>query len=411
MPLADPKVQAAIEELRRRGIQVGESQPAPATPRQVAPGDLYGAQPAQPAAPAQPMQVPPPGAPDPNVPPHLGGGQYPSQRALERNLQVKQLQGDLAIQDAVNELKRRGVNLKLRTASGQEELVERGTEEAVESARKQGDPEAFKNAWRTFFPGRPLPRKPDGSIDYQGGADDLDVELDRKKQLEAAKVGAHNVKEVKTTRTNPQTGKEEEYLVRIDSLTGQKLGETLIGETTKALTESQANAKMFSTRMQSNNDILKGIEAKGFQPTSIGTTVQKFLPNRFQSADVQAYNAAKQNWIAAVLRKESGAAISSKEYADADKQYFPQDGDAPAVVQQKQQLRELAQSQMREAIGPHAGGGAAPSAQPATREGEPPAAAESAPVPVNNAAEAPPTAKFIRSPSGRVYRNPKYQGP
>lgn len=421
MPLADPKVQAAIEELRRRGIQVGESQPAqvnlPATP---GPGtaDLQqnyaaaGAQPAQPAAPTAPMQVPPPGPSDPNVPPHLGGGQYPSQVALERNLRVKQLQGDLAIADAVNELKRRGINLKLRTASGQEEIVERGTDEALENARKQGDPEAFKNAWRSAFPGRPLPRKPDGSIDYESGADDLDVEIDRKKKLEAAKVGAHNIKEVKTTRLNPKTGKEEEYVVRIDSLTGQKLGETLIGESAKALTESQSNAKIYSTRMAQNNAIINQLENKStFSPTAIGTTVQTFLPNRFRSEDLQSYIAAKRNWVAAVLRKESGAAISPKEYSEADAQYFPQDGDSKSVVEQKRTLRQTAEQQMREAVGPAAG--ALPEGTPAappTREGAPPTA-DSTPVPVKSAAEAPPTAKFIVSPKGRTYRNPKYTGP
>lgn len=333
---------------------------------------------------------------------------FSSPRDVARQLQLKQMRGQLAVQDAVNELQRRGVNLKMAVQPAEEEITKRSAQEAVENARKEGDPEAFKQAWRQLFPGRALPRA-NGQIDYATGQDDIDVELDRRKKLEAAKVGVHNVVEQKVTRTNPQTGKDEEYLVRIDKATGQKLGETLLSENQKPLTESQANAKMFSTRMQSNNDILKGIEASGFQPTALGTTVQGFLPNRFKSADVQAYNAAKQNWIAATLRKESGAAISSKEYSDADTQYFPQDGDAPAVVKQKQDLRELAQQQMREAIGPHAG--AAPGAVSAAPGVTPaPAAAATAPVAVKTAAEAPPTAKYIRSPSGRVYLNPKYTG-
>ena len=375
MPL---DINSAVSELQRRGVNV--------------------ANPAMPAPTAQPMQVQPGVQPPEDL---------SSPRDVERQLRLKQNKGQLAVQDAVNELKRRGVNLQLRTQPAVEAVQEVQANEAVENAQNQGDPEAFKNAWRQFFPGKPLPRTPDGKIDYAGGQDDLDVELDRKRKLEAAKVGSHNVKEVKTTRLDPATGKEQDILVRIDTLTGQKLGETVLSENPRALTESQSNAKMFSTRMQSNNDTLKSIEARGFDPTAFGTTVQSFLPNRFKTEDVQAYNAAKQNWIAATLRKESGAAISPKEYADANKQYFPQDGDAPAVVKQKQELRELAQSQMREAAGPGAGSAPAGAAAAQSIQGQP---AAEAPVAVNSAAEAPPTAKFIRSPSGRVYRNPKYTG-
>jgi hypothetical protein len=399
MPLADPRIQSAVEELKRRGVnlsvKVPDAAPAPMIGAAVpaisdeSPAPMIGAADVAPVEPAAPAAAP---SPD-----------YSSPRDVERQLRLKRAMGDLAIQDSVNELKRRGVNLQLKTQPAQEEVTTRAANEAVENARKEGDPEAFKNAWRQLFPGRPLPRK-DGQIDYAGGQDDIDVEMDRRKQLESAKVGVHNVSETKVTETDPQTGKDNEYLVRTDKATGQVLGKTLIGSTTKPLTESQANAKMFSSRMATNNGTLLGIEAKGFDPTAFGTTVQSFLPNRFQSGDLQAYNAAKQNWIAAVLRKESGAAISSKEYSDANKQYFPQDGDSKAVVQQKQSLRQQVEQQMREASGPHLGG---PSAAPASA---PAAPAASGVVDVTSAADAPPTAKFIRSPSGRVYRNPKYQG-
>jgi hypothetical protein len=38
----------------------------------------------------------------------------------------------------------------------------------------------------------------------------------------------------------------------------------------------------------------------------------------------QQYNAAKQNFVTAVLRKESGAAISQSEFDKEDQKYFPQ---------------------------------------------------------------------------------------
>jgi hypothetical protein len=46
--------------------------------------------------------------------------------------------------------------------------------------------------------------------------------------------------------------------------------------------------------------------------------------------------------MTAVLRRESGAAISSGEYDNADKQYFPQIGDSKEVIKQKARNRELA---------------------------------------------------------------------
>lgn len=400
MPGSDSRIQAALAELQRRGLPMSNASMNAGSP---------AAAPA--AAPAvSANDIAPVGESTGQLPPP----DYSSPRDVERQLRLKQMKGQLAVQDAVNELKRRGINLQMKTQPATEEITTRAATEAVENSRAQGDPEAFKNAWRQLFPGRPLPRK-DGQIDYAGGQDDLDVEVDRRKKLESAKVGVHNVSEHKVTKNDPTTGKDREYLVRTDKTTGQVLGETLLAENTKPLTEVQSNAKMFASRLASNDETIRGIESKGFEPAALSTTIQKFIPNRFRAEDFQSYNAAKQNWIAAVLRKESGAAISSKEYSDADKQYFAQDGDSKSVVQQKQNLRKQVEEQMRSASGPHAGTAAPaaplnPSVAPAGAAAAPAPAANNAPVDVRSAAEAPPTAKFIRSPSGRVYVNPKYTG-
>jgi hypothetical protein len=385
MPLDHPKVQSALEELKRRGI-------LPPTPTPPSPGPAPMIETADiQATGAQP-------APDLSSP-----------RDVERQLRLKKMKGDLAVQDAVNELKRRGVNLQLRTQPAVEKVTEVQAKESVENVEKQGDPEAFKGAWRQLFPGKPLPRTPEGQIDYAGGQDDIDIEVDRVKKLQAAKAGVHNVTESKVKRINPTTKLEEEVLVRTDKVSGGKLGETVLSSQKASLSEQEAGAQRYSSRLAFNQKILLDTESKGFDPTSLGTTVQTFLPNRFKSDDVQAYNAAKQNWIAAVLRKESGAAIAKKEYDDASRQYFPQDGDSKAVVKQKQALRELAEEEMTKSVGPSAPDrvGAAPVAPAPTGTT---AVTETETVSVTTPAEAPPTAKFIRSPSGKVYRNPKYTG-
>jgi len=279
--------------------------------------------------------------------------------------------------------------------------------ESLDDFKKGGDPLAFKSAWRQFFPGQPLPRK-DGQIDYVGGSDDLQVEIDRKRKLEEAKVGVHNINENKVKRINPTTKKEEEVLVRTDKSTGKVLGETVLTSQPATLTETEGASQRYAARLKFNQKILTDTEAGGFDPTAISTTVQKFLPNRFQPGQLQSYNAAKQNWIAAVLRKESGAAIAKKEYQDADGQYFPQDGDSPALVKQKQALRELAEEEMTKTIGPSAPNTNSPAAAAASTTNPPGISSSETPVRVNTPAEAPPTAKFIQAPDGKIYKNPRY---
>jgi hypothetical protein len=59
-------------------------------------------------------------------------------------------------------------------------------------------------------------------------------------------------------------------------------------------------------------------------------------------AEYQKYDQAKRDFVNAVLRKESGAAISQSEFVNAEKQYFPQPGDTPEVIAQKAKNRATA---------------------------------------------------------------------
>ena len=108
----------------------------------------------------------------------------------------------------------------------------------------------------------------------------------------------------------------------------------------KPLSEAQSNAYLFGTRMNAQNKILSDFESKGIS----GSLGQKWLgggklTNALSGSENQQYQASKDNWILAVLRKESGAAIGKEEYEKADRTYFPQVGDSPAVIKQKQQAR------------------------------------------------------------------------
>jgi hypothetical protein len=55
----------------------------------------------------------------------------------------------------------------------------------------------------------------------------------------------------------------------------------------------------------------------------------------------QSYEQAKKEFITAVLRRESGAAIGKDEYKQYGQIYFPAANDSPLVIEQKRKSREL----------------------------------------------------------------------
>lgn len=85
------------------------------------------------------------------------------------------------------------------------------------------------------------------------------------------------------------------------------------------------------------NKLLEG----GYDPAGTEAAVERgFVPEVFQSGDVKRMNQAERNFINAILRRESGAAISPSEFENAEKQYFIRAGDTEEVKQQKRQNRE-----------------------------------------------------------------------
>ena len=117
----------------------------------------------------------------------------------------------------------------------------------------------------------------------------------------------------------------------------------------KDLTEGQSNSLGFASRMMLNEGTINDVVSRGYRPG--GLTEFGFTPERLRSDDRKTYDAAKENWIAAALRKESGAAIGKDEYSAADRQYFPQAGDSDKVLKQKATLRSTVFTSMKTGIG------------------------------------------------------------
>lgn len=121
----------------------------------------------------------------------------------------------------------------------------------------------------------------------------------------------------------------------------------------KPLNDTQAKALLFGTRMQEADKVLADTAARGTDMPSVTKRVAESVPliggalgaaanATVVSGDQQSVEQAQRDFINAVLRRESGAAIAESEFANARKQYFPEVGDSDQVKRQKAANRQLA---------------------------------------------------------------------
>tara|TARA_R110000824_G_scaffold95580_1_gene229781 strand:+ start:6977 stop:8407 length:1431 start_codon:yes stop_codon:yes gene_type:complete len=101
----------------------------------------------------------------------------------------------------------------------------------------------------------------------------------------------------------------------------------------------------FAQRMLFQEGIVRKVLDDGYKLNAKDVTADgmpDFIGTTLQSDEGQRFYAASRNFIAAVLRKESGAAISDGEYLNGLKQYFPQVGNTAEVISDKEALRSAA---------------------------------------------------------------------
>lgn len=122
-------------------------------------------------------------------------------------------------------------------------------------------------------------------------------------------------------------------------------------------TEVQAKSEKFGNKMETaekNISQLQG-EGTGYYGRSlegaplIGGTM---ATNWLQSEDYQKYKQGRDNFITALLRDESGAAIGTEEFKRYEKELFPQPGDKPGTIAQKAEARRVAIEAMKKSAGP-----------------------------------------------------------
>lgn len=155
-----------------------------------------------------------------------------------------------------------------------------------------------------------------------------------------------------------KTFKTEVSKVNADAAVGKK-------------TEVQGAAEQFGNRMENAEKNFTGVATEGLGMSGAAQTIAGKVPvvGQFgQSGNFQKMEQAKQEFITAILRKESGAAIGKEEYRQYDKQFFPQPGDKPEVIAQKTEARRVAIDAMKKTAGPsYKSPTATPAAAPVTK--------------------------------------------
>ncbi|MEI1249263.1 hypothetical protein [Rhizobium aouanii] len=122
------------------------------------------------------------------------------------------------------------------------------------------------------------------------------------------------------------------------------------------VTLDENKAAGFADRMTNSAALVDKFGGAGLNNWSQGVTDNSWIPdiieNQIVPEDFQKFAQARRDFINAQLRRESGAVISSEEFANANKQYFPMPGDTKEVLEQKKQNRETVLNAMVREAGP-----------------------------------------------------------
>ena len=238
------------------------------------------------------------------------------QKAVDQQLQASRL-----TLDTRTENRRQGAEGRAETKAQREER------EAAEKVPARTGDSALNVAIERLMQQRGLTGRPPTDVLQQAEQDIVDGKV-----RVSSSQGASQIVQTPDGyfRVNPRSGAVE----RVEGPTGATLQP-------KPTTEEQ-RAGSFADRANQAHDIALQLEQKGVQPTPATEAAKKLpynLGNYLLPAEQQQYQQAILQFTQNLLRKESGAAISQSEYDATNKTYFPQPGEGPEVIKQKQEAR------------------------------------------------------------------------
>jgi hypothetical protein len=113
------------------------------------------------------------------------------------------------------------------------------------------------------------------------------------------------------------------------------------------LTETEAKGTLFWRQMSSAEDAARTIAGPQFDVANLGSQIgirmaQSDMTNWLAPENAQKYQQASEQWAEAYLRLKTGAATNADEIKRNARAYFPQPGDSPGTIIQKNQMRARA---------------------------------------------------------------------
>lgn len=124
------------------------------------------------------------------------------------------------------------------------------------------------------------------------------------------------------------------------------------GTAAEKITDAQTLAAGFARRMEQAEQIFKNLSQAGYSRGSKMEALRSMGGPIAMTEMGKQQDQAERNFVTAVLRKESGAAISKSEEESERQKYFERAGDSPAVIQQKAMARAQAIENMKASAGP-----------------------------------------------------------
>lgn len=158
-----------------------------------------------------------------------------------------------------------------------------------------------------------------------------------------------------------------------------------MGGSGKPLTEGQSKDTVYVTRAEGALPIINDLGSELMNPVARGVEGDPTGVARgaLQSEDFQKAQQAGKEFLQAILRKDTGAAITPQETAEYGTVYLPVPGDSPGVLEQKRLSRIRAVEAIKAGLPPQAilaqelalantnASAAAPVAAPAPSQGAP----------------------------------------
>lgn len=130
-------------------------------------------------------------------------------------------------------------------------------------------------------------------------------------------------------------------------------GQVVVAAGGGSLKETEGKAVTYGIRAAAGLEKLEKIEDSGYQPENMMDRVAENVPagNFMLSKSGQQYKQAAAEFLAAILRKDTGAAVTKEEWSIYGAQFFPRAGDSDDVIKQKRESRRTALEALRAGSG------------------------------------------------------------